>query len=226
MYCVVVCDCIVWLCVTVLCGCVWLYCVVVCDCIVWLCVTVLYGCVWLYCVVVCDCIVWLCVTVLWGCVWLYCVVVCDCILWLCVTVFCGCVWLYCGVVCDFIVWLCVTVLCGYVWLYYHKIYIVGVWLVLCRVATGRNFLRKKNRYFSTKLDRFITKTTRIFIFIYGLFTEPVIGWRYELQRQDLWWLICIPEGVKPPKVYTSMGITGPEPKYELDCTQKWRRRAE
>jgi len=29
--------------------------------------------------------------------------------------------------------------------------------------------------FSTKLDRFITKKTRICIFIYGLFTEAVTG---------------------------------------------------
>jgi hypothetical protein len=40
---------------------------------------------------------------------------------------------------------------------------------------SQKFPPKEIGIFSTKLDRFIRKTTRIFIFIYGLFTEAVTG---------------------------------------------------
>jgi len=130
-----------------------------------------------------------------------------------------------------VAWL--IVLWGCVWLYYHKVYIVGVWLVLCRVAiylfylqnTSRNFLRIKLYLLYQTRPLYNENDKKLHIYLGFIYSS--CHWL------KLW--VAVSRGAvinlhtgrsKTTKGLHLNGITGPEPKYELDCTQKWRRLAE
>jgi hypothetical protein len=136
-------------------------------------------------------------------------------------------WRWFGIIRNFVAWL--IVLCNCVWLYYHKIYIAGVWLILCRVTnyifylqnTGRNSHRKKNRYLFYQTIPLYNENNKT-LYIYLPFIYRSSHWLKVWVAASRAVVINLHTG----RSKTSMGITGPEPKYELDCTQKWRRRAE
>ena len=93
------------------------YNVILLDYILWYCVTIYCGTLWIYNAVLCDYILWYCVTMYCGTLWIYNAVLCDYILWYCVTMYCGTLWIY-NVV---LWWLYIVVFTLWLWLGFLRI---------------------------------------------------------------------------------------------------------